>query len=404
MGRFTVCIDEACERPSPMTVNLIPPPATWRPDLKGTALAWEWRRAAGVNKDGSTKSRNAHRHERKYILRLERFRVLQLKDKSEWTPSDHAMVDKDEHRKSKVEIQRHKNRSIPTVRRNMNLQRVVYGQKIRKENMDKVAKYIFDNNVDIDTGVTSDEDAFKYIVELMDDKTSTIGKAIFDALGMTLREGFWDGNFNGAMYALTSRGFGDVGAGQSEAVRFLVNNRSTTVLTHPDGKDFNYSQSEFKNLQTTYIPLRICNSFANCTAMESAFQLLFDFLPLGSRRLWLRSGVGRSYLALRKIDMKYIEKTGDKSPKFVFGITIIKNVSVSERTTESNGKEIVSFITGGIGTRCKVNQPINPKLICSKSQEKALETTQETLGPNYMAAEVCRKRKAEFMEDSVMRW
>ena len=387
-----------------MAPKMIPPPPTWKPGLKGTSLAWEWRRAAGVNKDGSAKTRNAHTHERKYILRLERFRVLKLKDKSEWTQSDHDMVDKDKLRKSKVGIQRHKNHSIPIVRRKLNLQRNVYGQRIRKANMDKVAKYISDNNIDIDTGVTFDEDAFKDLVELMDDKTSTIGKAIFDALGMTLRESFWDGNFNGAMYALTSRGDGDVGAGAAEAVRFLVNNRGTTILTHPDGKDFKYSQSEFKNLQTTYVPLRICNSFANCTTMESAFQLLFDFLPLGSRRLWLRSGVGRSYLALRKMDMKYIEKSGDKSPKFMCGITIIRNVSVSERTTDPNGKEIVSFITCGIGTRCKVNQPKIPKQLCSKSQQKALETAQETLGPNYMAVEECRKRKAEHLGDSVLRW
>ena len=77
-----------------MTVHLIPPPATWKPGLKGTALAWEWRRAAGVNKDGSAKTRNAHAHERKNVLRLERFRVLKLKDESEWTKAENAMVGK----------------------------------------------------------------------------------------------------------------------------------------------------------------------------------------------------------------------------------------------------------------------------------------------------------------------
>ena len=270
--------------------------------------------------------------------------------------------------------------------------------------MDNVTKFISDNNLDIGTGVLSDEDAFKYVVEIMDDKTTAMGKDIFDALGgMTLRTSLWDGGFNGAVYALTARGEA-FGGGHAEYIRFLVNNRrNPSTLTHPDGKHFKYSDPEFKNLQTTFVPLRICNSYANCTTMESAFQLLFDFLEVGSQRLWLRSGNGRSNLALRKSDMKYIEVTGDKNPKFVFGITIIKNVSV-ERTTDSNGKEIASFITAGIGTRCKVNQPFRPKPFCNKSQRKALDTAQQTLGPNYMAVSESRKRKAEHLGDSVLRW
>jgi hypothetical protein len=314
-------------------------------------------------------------------------------------------MDTEKCRKMTVFHQRRGYLKNPEVRHKNNLRSIARDARIRKEKMDTVTKFISDNNLDVCTGVLSDEDAFQYIVELMDDKTTAIGKDIFDALGgMTLRTSLWDGGFNGAVYALTARGEAFGGA-HAEYIRFLVNNRrNQSTLTHPDGKHFKYSDPEFKNLKTTFVPIRICNSFANCTTMESAFQLLFDYLDVGSRRLWLRSGTGRSSLALRKSDMKYIEVTGDKNPKFVFGITIIKNVSVLERTTDSNEKEIVSFIKCGLGTTCKVNQPKTSKPIWNKSQRKALKTAQETLGPNYMVLKECRKRKAEFMGDSVMRW
>ena len=94
--------------------------------------------------------------------------------------------------------------------------------------------------------------------------------------------------------------------------------------------------------------------------------------------------------------MNYIENSGDKNPKFVFGITIINNVSVVERTTDSNGKNVVSCIKGGLGTKCKVNQPRSHKPFCNKSQRKALAEAQATLG---MTNKECRKRKIEFLSD-----
>ena len=384
----------------------IPPPANWRSDLKGTARAWEWRRASGLNADGSAKAVNVHSNARERILRKERLRVIGLKDESELKPEDHIVLEKEKRWKSIANCNKQKRRDIPEVRLKQNAQKNTCNLKRRKNKMDNVAKFISDKQLDIDTAVLSDKDAFEYILELMDDKTSPLGKDIFDALGgMTLRTAFWYGEFNGTIYALTSRGAGDFGGSASEYIRFLVNNcMYTTVLTHPCGEPFKYSEPEFKDLQATYVPLRVCNTYANCTTMESAFQLLFDFLELGRHRLWLRSGTGYSKLALRKCDMKYIEDSGDKNPKFMFGITILKNVSVLDRTIDCNGNDIVSYTSGGLGTTCKVNKSLSHTFLCNESQEKALVEALAMLPPNFMAAEACRKRKAEFMEDSVMRW
>ena len=82
--------------------------------------------------------------------------------------------------------------------------------------------------------------------------------------------------------------------------------------------------------------------------------------------------------------MKYIAANKDQPIRFVCGITIIKNVSVVERTTDSNGKDIVVSITAGLGTKCQVNQPLQPTPLCNESQGEALAAAQATLGPNFM--------------------
>ena len=48
---------------------MIPPPASWKPELRGTARSWRWYRAAGVNADGSEKTSSAHSCLRSAILR-----------------------------------------------------------------------------------------------------------------------------------------------------------------------------------------------------------------------------------------------------------------------------------------------------------------------------------------------
>ena len=44
------------------------PPVTWCPQFKGTMRAYQWRRAAGVNPDGSCKDADAHAKCRRRII------------------------------------------------------------------------------------------------------------------------------------------------------------------------------------------------------------------------------------------------------------------------------------------------------------------------------------------------
>ena len=83
---------------------------------------------------------------------------------------------------------------------------------------------------------------------------------------------------------------------------------------------------------------------------------------------------------------------------FCVGITLLNNVSVlSRKTDDASGKDIVTSIKAGLGTTCMVHQPLKLPKYSSKEQQDAIEKLRERLGPNHM--DLCRKRKAEVLED-----
>ena len=336
---------------------------------------------------------------RSRIQNAEALRLISLKDDSEKTKSDFNVLNKVQHRKAL--------HTEAVLRWNG----TPHGKKKRKDDQelrhlnekvnraDHINKLITEKGLKVSSEPLSDKDAFDYILKLIDDKDSPIGKDIFDTLdGMTLREAFWEGNFEGAMYALTSRGSATVGGSCAEYIGFLVSNRRTPVLTiATDGNKFKYSDQAFKDLGLVYCPIRVLTTYADCTTMESAFQLLFDFLEIGRHRLWLKSGNGHSQLPLRKVDVKYIVGSGDQNPTFMFGITILKNVSGVKRSTDANGRDVVVSITGGNGIACTVNQPILSRSFTNQSQSEALVATQAILGPNFM--DQSRKRKVDAVDE-----
>ena len=380
--------------------NLIPPPANWKPELTGTMRTWTWKRAAGFNEDGSCKSKGANTKARSRIVRTELLRVTHMKDESELTPEDHIVLGKEKLYKTSSSFRTNKYLGTPCGKEKNHLINVVMRKRLQDKRAARADNFIDENEIDIDTGTLSDQDAFNHILTVFDDKDSPMGKDLFDALGgMTLRESFWDGKFDGAMYALSSRGAADIGRAKSEAVRFLTcNYQNAPVLVRgSDGKRFKYGDKEFKNLELVYCPIWMGSTYASCTTVESAFQLLFDFLVIGQHRLWLKSGVGRSKLTLRKCDMKYIEGSGGKPPKFMVGLSIIKNISVVERETNPNGRDVVLSITAGLGVACQVNQPRRAAPLCNESQREALVTAQKTLGPNFMDGSL--KRKSDAIEE-----
>ncbi|KAJ1465784.1 hypothetical protein T484DRAFT_1757171 [Baffinella frigidus] len=484
------------------------PPTTWKPELRGSMRAWQWQRAAGLNVDGSEKTRQQHAAKHRQLICLEiddevnQARNTNEEDRTgaqiklvlkygssgkdtqkavarrsakavehrrivdqaintneeDRTPAQVELLKKEDARKKLCNTKRKERSTIPAVRAKVLEQRRIVNEarntneedrtqsqvelvlkydamilsqyksakvrgaipavrakrkavhdiyyarpeiraqfsatgirtnaRRRQKKHANVERFIVDNGINMDTEPLSHKDAFDYVLAMMDDSDSVIGRRIFNTLGgMTLRTAFWDGNSNAAFYALSARGDADYGSSQAESIRFLVNNANDkykSVLSQYGGTHFKYSDNAFKDLEYVYCPIRICSSWADCTKVEAALQLLFDFLPLGERRLWMRPGNGCSILRLRKCDMKYIKVSGDKSPKFMCGITVLKNVSVVERTIDANGNDIVVSITAGRGVHCTVNQPIVTVRHRNKEQRDALKATRITLGPHFM--------------------
>ncbi|KAJ1474253.1 hypothetical protein T484DRAFT_1751698, partial [Baffinella frigidus] len=152
--------------------------------------------------------------------------------------------------------------------------------KKNMKKMDKATEFIRSNGLDIGSASLLDDEAFKFILNLIDDTESEVGKGIYEALGMTLRTAFWEGKSNSAMYALMSRGDATMGGCKAEFTRFIVSNpMNTPILTRADNnKSFKYADKEFQDLQLVYCPIRAFSNYADVTTFESAFQLLFDFL------------------------------------------------------------------------------------------------------------------------------
>jgi hypothetical protein len=370
---------------------MLPPSANWKPDLFGAARTEMWKKAAGLNDDGTDKTYAAHADARKKILRDDTIRVVESKNPIEWTDEDRVIFNNEQERKAK---ERARN--------------VAKHQKLQNNKMDIAHAFIEEHGLSVQDGPPmSAEDVSDSAYVFLHDKESVMGKALFEALGgKTPWEALWVADSDFSFYISASRGMGDVGGANAEGIRFLVHNpKSTTVLTNMDGNDFKYADPAFKNLKLLYCPIGIFKSYADCTAVEGFLQLLFDFLPVGSKRLWLESNVGRFARPLRTCDMKYIqklEKAGKheeaKNVVFFCGITILKNVSVLSRINDPvSGKDVVGSIQVGNGTFCKVHQPKQlPR--CSQDVKDELVKLAQKLGPNF--TDRCnRKRKTADIDD-----
>jgi hypothetical protein len=375
--------------------KIIPPPpdCSWareRSHLSKEEFDEAWIYAAG-KQNGNYKSTNAHEQRRKSIIWKHKVLVAMSKDECDRSPAERAVIEKEEARK--LDVKEYGAVYQPA-----------YDLKKAAEKLEITHALMKENNIHIVEKIRNAKDAFDLAFNLFDDKDSEYGKLIFETLGgKTLREAFWDGKSDDlAMYILASRGMGDLGRSQAESIRFLVNNSGspTTVLTHMDGTDFKYSERAFKKLEPVYCPVGVFESYGDCTAVEAALQLIFDFLEVGSKRLWLQSGVGLDSRPLRGRDIRLIKKMQeeeggyqkDNQLVFVCGITILKNVEVLSRGTDINGKDVVTSIKAGSGTTCRVHQPKKGKPVCNIEQTAALVATLQRLGPNFV--DLNRKRKA----------
>jgi hypothetical protein len=396
---------------------MVLPFKSWREDLKGTARSWHWWRAAGFKKDGSDKSRKAHSEARLVLHRIEKLRLIDAKDVDDITPEDIEFLDKETLRVGKKNANRKKwlakpgnvakeaatkakRRAKPgnaakaaatntewrakpenKVKRNAIQAKWRIGMNAKKAV--SVDKFSEESGCDTRADPLTDVEAFTDVRKLIEDEDSDIGQEIFKLLGMTLKQAFWDGQGTAAMYPCASRGDASIGGSTAESINFMVG-RKAPILTNGVSKTpFKSTQQNFNKLGLRYIPLYSTTSYGNCTTMESAFQLFFDFLPIGSYRLWKQSGAGNFHRPLRTNDMDYITKTGDLNPKFVFGITFISNVAVIQRGIDAEGMDIVKSISAGNGVQCDVNQPLNSKPNMTASQESARAAVYATLPPHF---------------------
>jgi hypothetical protein len=389
----------------PMQRKLSPIPDNWNVEMNEEARNDAWRYCAGLNDNGTEKTTVQHEEARAAVITTETIRLVKLilqKEEIDRTDEEKTFAEEYKRRRQqKNKLQKvwaQTPNGIEAAKRAVDVMKTKnYTKKVAT-----VDSFLIETGVKLDMGPISDQDAFQFVLSLMDDKVSVVGKALFEALdGMTLRTAFWEGESTSAIYALISRGAADVGGSNAESIRFLVHNSGNVpVLTHGGGvKAFKVTHQEFKDLELVYCPLKVCNTYADVTTVESAFQLLFGFLELGRHRLWKTSGVGKSKLLLRKCDMKYIKKTGDKNPKFLFGLTIIRNVSVLCRSTDPYGNQTAVSIMAGNGVSCNVHWSVRAAPKINNSQRAALEAVQAVLPPNFLARGE-RKRKADVVDDS----
>jgi hypothetical protein len=352
--------------------TMIPPPATWRPELVGEKRTERWRYAAELKNDGIAKTAKAHEHARRIIIRDARVDEAKGKKSCDRTPDDHTAIKEEKDRKAE------------TKQRN-----ATHATKRQQEKQD-VCNAFLEKHPELlaatDKPLT-EEEAFDIAFKLFDDKDSVCGKDLFDALGSnTLRQALYEPNPSSAIYVGVGRFFGD------ESYRFLVQNSHcpTTVLTRMDGINFKARDQDYKNLELVSIPIGFYRSWSDCTAVEAALQLILDDLEVGSQRLWLRSGVGRDRRQLRVRDANYIEKLKAKGEDcdltFVCFITILKNVEVISRCQDTvTGNDVVESIKAGSGTICRVHQPKKPSPICKDpAQKAALDATRLKLGFNFI--------------------
>jgi hypothetical protein len=269
-------------------------------------------------------------------------------------------------------------------------------QKVMDKKISDVDIFLTEHGLTVNTKPLTHQDAFDRVLKLIEDKESSIGKLIFKTLGMTLRTAFWEGQYDGAMYALVTRGDAASGGKTAEATQFLFREHGA-VIAQEDGTKFQYTSQKFKDLSPIFIPIAVFNTYSDVTTMESAFQQMFDFLEIGRHRLWQWSGNGRTTLSVRKCDMKYMEQSGNMHPTFMFGITILPNVHVIDRVSDTVGNNAVASITAGLDVKCQVYNS-KRKMIQNDEQRIAMEKVYATLPPHFMTANMCRKRKAEFIQ------
>jgi hypothetical protein len=156
------------------------------------------------------------------------------------------------------------------------------------------------------------------------------------------------------------------GQGYSEAERFILNDPVPILTEYDTGKRYKVGTDSYKDLGMTYIPLVQFDTACACSAFETKLQVLFDSRRYGIQRLWKQAGAGKLYQKYRRCDINYMQKTGDYSPVFTVGMSVIPHV----RMQSSNSAHYVTSMTSGVeGQLSAINPPARWKNTWARNRD-----------------------------------
>jgi hypothetical protein len=190
---------------------------------------------------------------------------------------------------------------------------------------------------------------------LLDSRSSKI----IDALkGFTLREAFIKRKLYASIYPWLARGTGvDKRPGQNyaECVRFLVKDPNP-ILTNGDegGKHYRTGTDGFNNLGLVSITLAEFDTASACSRFESYVQKFLDTRRYGIEKLFKQAGAGKLYQLYRRCDVNFMIRSGDHSPVFTCGITVLHDVRMASCNAANH---VTSMRSGEEGQLSLINKP-----------------------------------------------
>ena len=189
---------------------------------------------------------------------------------------------------------------------------------------------------------------------LLDSRSSKI----VDALqGFSLREAFMKRKLYASIYPWLARGTGvDKRPGQhyTESVRFLI--KPNPILTNGDegGKHYRIGTEGFNNLGLVSITLAEFDTASACSRFESYVQKYLDTRRYGMEKLFKKAGAGKLYQHYRRCDVNYMVRSGDHSPVYTCGITVLHDVRMASCNAANH---VTSMRSGDEGQLSLINKP-----------------------------------------------
>jgi hypothetical protein len=161
--------------------------------------------------------------------------------------------------------------------------------------------------------------------KLLDSRSS---KIIDSLQGFTLREAFVKRKLYASIYPWFARGSG-LETGYAECFRFLVDPNPILTNGQDKGKHYRVGTESFNNLGLVSITLAEFDSAWAAAAFEAYVEKYLDSRRYGTEKLFKKAGAGKLYQQYRRCDVNYMIRSGDHSPVFTCGVTILHDVRIA---------------------------------------------------------------------------